>query len=107
MKRPAPSLRAAPRRAAPRRAAPRPAPPRLAAPPAAPAHPAFAQPPTCPPTHSSRHRWNNLLGRAVKAPILPLMKETGGAVGYTAAAHDQLKYSVPAVLRPQSWDHAF
>ena len=57
--------------------------------------------------HRALGRWNNLLTRAVVAPIKPVLNALGGGAGYTALADDLIKYSVPSLPAPDSWDHGF
>tara|TARA_B100000795_G_scaffold92168_1_gene67327 strand:- start:386 stop:724 length:339 start_codon:yes stop_codon:yes gene_type:complete len=62
---------------------------------------------TYPMLHRALGRWNNLLARAVVAPIKPVLNALGGGAGYTALADDLIKYSVPSLPAPDSWDHGF
>lgn len=72
-------------------------------------------PPTYRPTdrahpmlHRALSRWNNLLARAVVAPIKPVLNALGGGMGYTALITDDLiEYSAPSLQTPESWDHGF
>ena len=48
-----------------------------------------------------------MLARAVVAPIKPVLNALGGGAGYTALADDLIKYSVPSLPAPDSWDHGF
>ena len=51
-------------------------------------------------------RWDNLLKRAVEAPVLPQLTDAGKVV-YSPIVEEKLRYTVPANLRAESWDRHF